>query len=99
MSVNIPALFFDKTNNPQFEARRETMKQTCNDPQVVEVECKDGLVLYIRYKDGELSVREKWNGNLIGFGNPYLDRDNAVLDFDRLEFYLEMYSQFKIRFV
>lgn len=101
--MSTPSLFFNNDpavfNNPTFEAVRDTMKQTCSDPQVVEVECKDGLVLYIRYKDGELTVKEKWNGNLVGGGRPLLERNEKTLTFDRIEFYLEMYSKFTIKFV
>lgn len=77
---------------------RETLVETCNDPQVVEVQTVEGFVLYIRFKDGYLTCQEKWSGNYLCAGSPFLERDDTKLTFERIEFYLEMYSKFKLQF-
>lgn len=39
------------------------MRETWEDPQVVEVETVEGFILYIRFKDGQLTCQEKWSGS------------------------------------
>lgn len=100
MSVHFSRLFdnnFD-TVEPKYKPVRSTLKKTCNNPQIWEVECDDGLVLYIRFNGNELSCKEKWNGQLVCFGVPILDQQQEISN-DRLEFLLEMYSKHLINFI
>lgn len=77
---------------------RESLIETCSDPQVIEVQTVEGFILYIRFKDGYLTCQEKWSGNYLAAGTPYLERNDKKLTFERIEFYLEMYSKFKLQF-
>lgn len=101
MSVHFSRLFddnFDSVLEPKYRVVRNTLKQTCQDPQIWEVECIDGMVLYIKFKeDGEISCKEKWNGSLICLGTSLLDKGKKI-NGDRVEFLLEMYSKHQIRF-
>lgn len=51
---------------------RETLVETCSDPQVVEVQTVEGFVLYIRFKDGYLTCQEKWSGNYLCAGSQFV---------------------------
>lgn len=77
------------------------MVQTFNDPQIVEVETLEGYVLYIRYNNSVLTCQEKWSGNYLASGSPFLPKqDNVkILSFEQIEFYLEMYSNFQLNFI
>lgn len=81
-----------------YRINRATMRETWEDPQVVEVETVEGFILYIRFKDGQLTCQEKWSGHYLATGNPYLERLDKKLTFDKIEFYLEMYSTHKLTF-
>ena len=81
-----------------YKVNRSTMRETWQDPQVVEVETVEGFVLYIRFNNGQLTCQEKWSGHYLATGNPYLERFDKKLTFDKIEFYLEMYSNHNLTF-
>lgn len=81
---------------PKYRVKRSTLKYTCTSPQIWEVECVDGTLLYIRFNDGELTCKEKKTGSFICSGSPVLDK--LSIPENKLEFYLEMYSQHLIYF-
>lgn len=83
----------------KYHVLRDSLTETCIDPQVLEVDTQEGIRLYIRFKDGELTCKEKWNGYLVCSGYPFLEKGQTKLKFDRIEFYLEMYSKHIINFV
>lgn len=83
---------------PKYEVNRATLIQTCADPQILECETTDGIVLYIRFNGEELVCLEKWNGEFICAGQPVLHKGVICIPLDQIEFYLEMYSKHKLRF-
>ena len=82
-----------------YKVKRSTMRETWADPQIVEVETSEGFILYIRFNNGQLTCQEKWSGNYLATGNPYLERLDKKLTFDKIEFYLEMYSNHSLTFI
>jgi hypothetical protein len=48
-----------KFEKPRYEVNRATLIQTCNDPQVLECETTDGIILYIRFNGEQLSCQKK----------------------------------------
>lgn len=82
-----------------YKIKRSTLVETWEDPQVIEVETQEGFILYIRFKDGQLTCQEKWSGNYLACGSPYLERNDKKLTFERIEFYLEMYSKHTLTFI
>lgn len=80
----------------KYKVKRETVVSTCSDPQIWEMTCVDGTILYARFNNGELTCKEKRTGDFICSGNPALDK-TRIPD-EKLEFYLEMYSSHNIYF-
>ena len=92
--------FFNvKLDIAQYHAIRDSLIQTCEDPQIWEVETKEGILLYSRFFNGEIACLEKWNGAFVCAGNPYLEKNSKLLTADKVEIYLEMYSKHKIKFI
>lgn len=81
---------------PKYNVKRDTLKLTCSDPQIWEMECTDGTILYARFNKGELTCREKRTGDIICSGSPAIDR--IKIPDNKIEFYIEMYSQHNIYF-
>ena len=90
-AINSPLMVESK-----YKVKRETLKCTCQDPQIWEMECEDGVVLYARFNKGELNCMEKKTGLYVCSGNPILHKD-SIPD-NKVEFYLEMYSRHTINF-
>jgi hypothetical protein len=84
--------------DPEYRVLRKSLVEKHDDPQVFEAECVDGVLLYIRFKDGALRCQEWRTGAFICEGHPFLERNKNRIDPDKIEFYLEMYSKHKIRF-
>jgi hypothetical protein len=92
------SLINPKFDPPQYEVNRCTLIQTCADPQILECETTDGIILYVRWNGIELVCLEKRLGTFICSGEPILHRGTIGLPLDQIEFYLEMYSKHKLRF-
>lgn len=92
----IGRLMAPELHDPKYRVKRDTLKLTCNDPQIWEAECIDGTILYIRFKGGNLNCKVKKTGEFVCSGNPFLDREK--IPDNRIEFYLEMYSNHNIYF-
>ena len=92
----IGRLLAPEDNQPKYLVKRDTLKLTCSDPQIWEMTCVDGTILYARFNNGEITCKEKRTGDFICSGSPVLDK-NHIPD-NKVEFYLEMYSQHNIYF-
>jgi hypothetical protein len=90
-AINSPLMI-----EPTYKVKRETLKCTCKDPQIWEMECEDRTLLYARFNNGELTCKEKNTGVFICSGNPVLHKDK--IPDEKVEFYLEMYSKHTINF-
>jgi hypothetical protein len=98
MDSLIMGLMNPKFEKPRYEVNRATLIQTCNDPQVLECETTDGIILYIRFNGEQLSCQKKYNGEFICEGYPLIHRGVICIPLDQIEFYLEMYSKHKLKF-
>ncbi len=85
-----------QTHKPKYIVKRHSLKLTCPDPQIWEMECEDRTILYARFSNGGLTCREKRTGDFICSGIPVLDK--TEIPENKIEFYLEMYSQHEIYF-
>ncbi len=85
-------------SDAKYVAKRHTLREVCATPQIFEVDCEDGTILYIRFKDENLTVRNKKTNELLCSGYPYLEKGQEKVDIKRIEFYVEMYSKFLIQF-
>lgn len=83
----------------KYHAIRDTLKVTCDDPYIVEVDTTERIILYIRFQQGEIVCLEKWNGEYVCSGTPFLEKSSQKLSFDKIEIYLEMYSKHKLKFI
>lgn len=83
----------------EIQVQHGSLRQTCADPQILEGTSLNGIPLYVRYNGRTLNVRNKNNNALLCTGDPIEFRGIKVIPMDKLEFYIEMYSQFQIRFV
>jgi len=92
----IGRLLSPDNHEPMYRVKRESVVCTCKDPQIWEMSCEDGTILYARFNGGELTCKEKKTGALVCSGSPALDK-TRVPD-EKLEFYLEMYSRHNIYF-
>jgi hypothetical protein len=92
----IGRLMAPENHEPKYKVKRDTVVSTCADPQIWEMVCEDGTVLYARFANEELTCKEKRTGQYICSGRPALDK--TKIPDNKLEFYLEMYSQHNIYF-
>ena len=73
--------------------------QTNSDPQILEGVALDGTSIYVRFNGTTLAVRNKKTNELLCSGEPLEFRGKQIIPMDKLEFFIEMYSNFKIQFV
>jgi hypothetical protein len=86
---------FDKIES-KYYVLTSTIQKTCDDPQVWEMECKDGMKLYARFNNGELICKVFSTGETICKGKP-VDKSRILIN--KLPFYLELYSKHEIYFI
>jgi len=81
---------------PFYKVKTNSLRVTCQDPQIWEADCENGVTLYIRYSKGSLTCLQKATGTFICSGNPALDKDK--IPNEKVPFYIEMYSQYNVEF-
>ena len=91
----------DEHFNTEYEVPHGTLKNITKNPQIAECVAKNGETLYIRYANDVLTCRNKKTNELIAQGTPFIHKGEHIteLKLTDIEFYLEMYSKFKINFV
>lgn len=78
----------------------QSLKQTCNDPQILEGTSEDGsLTIYVRFNGDALVVRNKNTNAILCSGNPLQFKGAKTIPMEQVQFYIEMYSHFQIKFV
>lgn len=93
-------LGYDEISKPaDHEIKHGTLKTITNNPQIVEGVTTKGVPIYIRFKDGTLTCRNKKTNEMLCQGNPFLFKDKMEIPIKDIEFYVEMYSKFSIQFV
>lgn len=83
---------------PEIDAIRNSGKVISTDPQIFEYNTEQGIVLYIRYNKGNLVCRNKSTNVILCSGMPLEYQNKIFIPKDQIEFYIEMYSQHKIKF-
>lgn len=83
---------------PEIEVIRSSYKIISTDPQIVEYNTTNGIVLYIRYNKDILVCRNKTTNNILCSSSPLEYRGKTFIPKDQIEFYIEMYSNHKIKF-
>lgn len=84
---------------PEIEAIRNTYKIISNNPQIVEYNTTSGFVLYVRYNKDVLVCRNKTSNNVLCSSSPLEYRGKFFIPQEQIEFYIEMYSSHKIKFI
>ncbi len=84
---------------PQIEAISTSYKIVSNDPQIVEYNCTSGVVLYIRYNKDVLVCRNKKTNQILCSSIPVEYKSKIFIPKEQIEFYIEMYSNHKIKFI
>lgn len=91
---------YQQSSQPaKYEIKHGTLKTISNTPQIVEGFTVNNIPLYIRFKDGVLTCRNKKTNEILCQGNPFLFKDKNEIPIKDIEFFLEMYSQFSIQFI
>lgn len=83
----------------EIKIKSGTLKQTCINPQILEGTSLNYIPIYVRFNGVTLNVRNKNTNELLCSGDPIEFRGKSQIPTDKIEFFIEMYSNFKITFV
>ena len=84
---------------PEIEAIRNSYKIISTDPQIVEYNTTSGIILYIRFNKDSLVCRNKATNAILCSSNPLEYKNKVFIPKEQIEFYIEMYSNHKIKFI
>ncbi len=84
---------------PEIEVITNSYKITSNNPQIVEYNTIQGFILYVRYNNDNLVCKNKSTNTILCSGMPLEYRTKKFIPKEQIEFYVEMYSQHKIKFI